>query len=111
MCIVPLKYISEVACLNDPNKVPSPQSPHLVVEEANSDDVLSVHSVRHGEVSQRVPQQQHVGALPQLQEVFRVEEGTLPLVEGVNQLALEGLQYSLEKNQGQEGPSLGKKIP
>lgn len=42
----------------------------LVIEEADSEDVLVLgHPISHGQVSQRVPQQQHVGPTLQLLEV------------------------------------------
>lgn len=70
----------------------------LVVEEADGEDVLVLrHAVRHGQVSQRVAQQQHVGPTLQLSEAGCTCEGALPLVEGVDELAFKGLQDPLKK--------------
>lgn len=69
----------------------------LVVEEADGEDVLVLgHPVRHGQVSQRVAQQQHVGPTLQLSEAGCTCEGALPLVEGVDELAFEGSQDPLK---------------
>lgn len=69
----------------------------LVVEEADGEDVLVLrHPVRHGQVSQRVAQQQHVGPTLQLSEAGCTCEGALPLVEGVDELTFEGSQDPLK---------------
>lgn len=58
--------------VNHPNAEPAMEATtglDLIVEEADGEDVLVLgHSVGHGQVSQRVPQQQHVGPTLQLSE-------------------------------------------
>lgn len=68
----------------------------LVVEEADGEDVLVLrHPVSHGQVSQRVSQQQHVGSTLQLSEASCTGQSPFPLVEGVDQFAFEGSQDPL----------------
>lgn len=69
----------------------------LVVEEADGEDVLVLRQpVRHGQVSQRVAQQQHVGPTLRLSEAGGTCEGAPPLVKGVNELAFKGSQDPLK---------------
>ncbi|TNN85982.1 hypothetical protein EYF80_003826 [Liparis tanakae] len=49
----------------------------------------------HGQVSQRISQQQHVGPRTQLLEMSGVEQRPFPLVVDVDELSLEGPQHSL----------------
>lgn len=69
----------------------------LVVEEADGEDVAVLrHSVRHGEVTQGVAQQQHVASTLRLAGGGGgVRESALPLVEGVDELAFKGSQDAL----------------
>lgn len=68
----------------------------LVIQEADGQDVLGLrHPISHGQVSQRVSQQQHVGSTLQLPEACCVRQSALPLVEGMDELAFEGLQDPL----------------
>lgn len=69
----------------------------LVVEEPDGEDVaLLRHSVRHCEVTKGVAQQQHVASSLQLPVCSGcVREGSLPLVEGVDESAFKGLQDAL----------------
>lgn len=71
----------------------------LVVEEADGEDVaLLRHSVCHCEVTKGVAQQQHVASslrLPGCSGGGCMREGSLPLVEGVDESAFKGLQDAL----------------
>lgn len=69
---------------------------YLIVEKPDLEDVLHVlHAVGHVQISQRVPEQQHVGPRPQLLEVAGVEHRTLSFVVNVDQLPFESSQDSL----------------
>ena len=70
--------------------------PDLVVEEAYGEqEVWLGHPVGHAQVPQGVPQQQHVGPVLELWDVGSMQQRPLPLVEGMDQLASESLQYAL----------------
>lgn len=72
---------------------------NLIVEEADGEDVLVLrHSIGHGKVSQRVPQQQHVGSSLQPSETRHMWESTISLVERVDQWTFEGPQEPLLKD-------------
>lgn len=63
---------------------------HLVIEEANLEDVLHAgRSVSHAEVPQRVPHQDDVGVFLQLLEVLGVPQGTVVFVVHVDELTFE----------------------
>lgn len=78
----------------------------LVIEKPNSQDVLGLgYPISHGQISQRVSQQQHVGSTLQLSEASCMRQSTFPLVVGVNELAFKGLQDALIKKENTENPS------
>ena len=70
--------------------------PDLVVEEAHGEQVVGPgHPVGHGQVPEGVPQQQHVGPLPELREGGGEQQSPLTLVEGVDQGTFEAPQNAL----------------
>ena len=72
---------------------------YLVIEEPNLEDIFHVlHPVGHGQISQRVSQQQHIGPSPQLLEMPGVLNRTFSFVVDVDQFSFESPKHPLNEH-------------
>lgn len=74
-----------------------PEPTDLVIQEANSEDILHTsHAIGHRQVTHGVSQQEDVGFALQLLEVFRVLTHGAVLVVCVDELTLESPEETLK---------------
>lgn len=70
---------------------------YLIIKKADFEDVLYVgHTICHGEITERVSEQNNVSIVLQLFEILGVPQGTIMLVVNMDQLSFKAFQNPLQ---------------